>query len=52
MLSMTRPSQVHVSSSLVGLGVAAVAGCGNDVPTGAVAKVGDTTITQDSSTSG
>src|SRR5829696_10540023 len=29
------------------LGVAAVAGCGNDVPAGAVAKVGDATITQD-----
>ncbi len=29
------------------LGVAAFAGCGNDVPAGAVAKVGDSTITQD-----
>jgi foldase protein PrsA len=29
------------------LGVAAFAGCGNDVPAGAVAKVGDATITQD-----
>jgi foldase protein PrsA len=29
------------------LGVAILAGCGNDVPTGAVAKVGDSTITQD-----
>jgi foldase protein PrsA len=30
-----------------GLGAAAVAGCGNDVPPNAVAKVGDQTITQD-----
>jgi len=29
------------------LGVFALTGCGNDVPTGAVAKVGDSTITQD-----
>ncbi|HMJ96241.1 MAG TPA: peptidyl-prolyl cis-trans isomerase [Thermoleophilaceae bacterium] len=29
------------------LGAAAFAGCGNDVPAGAVAKVGDATITQD-----
>jgi foldase protein PrsA len=29
------------------LGVFALAGCGNDVPAGAVAKVGDSTITQD-----
>jgi foldase protein PrsA len=29
------------------LGVAAFTGCGNDVPAGAVAKVGDATITQD-----
>ena len=29
------------------LGVVALSGCGNSVPTGAVAKVGDSTITQD-----
>jgi foldase protein PrsA len=29
------------------LGVVAIAGCGNDVPAGAVAKVGDSTVTQD-----
>ena len=29
------------------LGVAAFTGCGNDVPSGAVAKVGDSTITQE-----
>jgi foldase protein PrsA len=33
--------------SAVVLGAAAFAGCGNDVPAGAVAKVGDATITQD-----
>jgi foldase protein PrsA len=33
--------------AVVGLGTAAVAGCGNDIPPGAVAKVGDATITQD-----
>src|SRR5688572_18562934 len=30
-----------------GLGAALVAGCGNDVPPNAVAKVGDSVITQD-----
>ena len=29
------------------LGIAVLAGCGNDVPAGAVAKVGDSTISQD-----
>src|SRR3954464_2757426 len=29
------------------LGLVALSGCGNDVPAGAVAKVGDSTITQD-----
>ena len=33
--------------AVVGLGAASFAGCGNDVPAGAVAKVGDATITQD-----
>jgi foldase protein PrsA len=33
--------------ALAALGAAVVAGCGNDVPPGAVAKVGDATITQD-----
>jgi foldase protein PrsA len=36
-----------LSLALVGLTALAVAGCGNDVPTGAVAKVGDAEITQD-----
>jgi foldase protein PrsA len=33
--------------AVASLGVAAFTGCGNDVPAGAVAKVGDATITQD-----
>jgi foldase protein PrsA len=33
--------------ALTGLGAAAIAGCGDDIPPGAVATVGDTTITQD-----
>jgi foldase protein PrsA len=33
--------------ALAGICAAIVAGCGNDVPPGAVAKVGDSTITQD-----
>ena len=33
--------------AVTGLGAAVVAGCGNDVPPNAVAKVGDSTITQD-----
>jgi foldase protein PrsA len=36
-----------LSVAIVGLGAAAVAGCGNEIPSGAVAKVGDATITQD-----
>jgi foldase protein PrsA len=33
--------------AITALGATAFAGCGNDVPAGAVAKVGDSTITQD-----
>jgi foldase protein PrsA len=36
-----------LSVAVVGLAAAVVVGCGDDVPPGAVAKVGDTTITQD-----
>jgi foldase protein PrsA len=36
-----------LSVAVVGLGAAAVVGCGNEIPSGAVAKVGDETITQD-----
>jgi foldase protein PrsA len=47
MLSMTyAPLRYMLSIALVGLGVAAISGCGNDVPTGAVAKVGDKVISQ------
>jgi foldase protein PrsA len=47
MLSMNHaPLRSMLSIALVGLGVAVFAGCGNDVPTGAVAKVGDKTISQ------
>jgi foldase protein PrsA len=41
------PIRILSGLLLVGLTAAAVAGCGNDVPTGAVAKVGDSTISQD-----
>ena len=45
---MTRASthSLLVAAAAV-LGVAILAGCGNDVPTGAVAKVGDSTISQE-----
>jgi foldase protein PrsA len=47
MLSMTHaPLRSMLSIALVGLGVAAISGCGNDVPTGAVAKVNDKVISQ------
>jgi foldase protein PrsA len=36
-----------LSIAVVGLGAAVVAGCGDEIPPGAVAKVGDATITQD-----
>jgi foldase protein PrsA len=36
-----------LSVAVVGVGAAAVAGCGNEIPSGAVAKVGDESITQD-----
>jgi foldase protein PrsA len=45
---MTRPiSQSLIALAAVALGVVAFTGCGNDVPAGAVAKIGDSTITQD-----
>ena len=40
------PSRLLASAALVGVCAAAAAGCGNDVPKNAVAKVGDTTITK------
>jgi foldase protein PrsA len=36
-----------LSVAVVGAGAAAIAGCGDEIPSGAVAKVGDATITQD-----
>jgi foldase protein PrsA len=45
---MTRTlSKLFLTAATAALGAAAIAGCGNDVPAGAVAKVGDSTITQD-----
>jgi foldase protein PrsA len=36
-----------LSVAVVGVGAAAIAGCGDEIPSGAVATVGDATITQD-----
>ena len=48
MARMTHASiKSFLALALTGLGAAAMAGCGNDIPPGAVAKVGDATITQD-----
>jgi foldase protein PrsA len=48
MLAMTRAfTKLLLPLAALALGVAVLAGCGNDVPAGAVAKVGDATITQD-----
>ena len=45
---MTRPiSQSLIALAAVALGAVAFAACGNDVPAGAVAKIGDSTIPQD-----
>ena len=45
---MTRPiSQSLIALAAVALGAVAFAACGNDVPAGAVAKIGDSTITQE-----
>ena len=43
---MTHAFRILAALALAGVTAAAVAGCGNDVPTGAVAKVGDSTISQ------
>jgi foldase protein PrsA len=45
MRSAFKPSFFVIAAAV--LGVVALPGCGNSVPAGAVAKVGDTTITQD-----
>ena len=45
---MTRAFQKPlITLAVAALGIGVLAGCGNDVPAGAVAKVGDDTITQD-----
>ena len=45
---MTRAfTQTLLALAAAALGLVALAGCGNSVPAGAVAKVGDSTITQD-----
>jgi foldase protein PrsA len=45
---MTRAfPKLLIALTAAALGVGVLAGCGNDVPTGAVAKVGDATISQD-----
>jgi foldase protein PrsA len=41
------PLKSFLALAAAGLGAAAIAGCGNDIPPGAVATVGDSTITQD-----
>jgi foldase protein PrsA len=47
-LAKTRASfRSLLTLAAAGLGILAVAGCGNEVPTGAVAKVGDSNITQE-----
>ena len=48
MVAMTRAfTKLLLPLAALAVGVAVFAGCGNDVPAGAVAKVGDATITQD-----
>ena len=48
MASMTHaPIKSLLAMAALGLSALAVSACGNDVPTGAVAKVGDDTISQD-----
>ena len=45
---MTRAfTKLLLPLAALAIGAFAIAGCGNDVPAGAVAKVGDSTITQD-----
>ncbi len=39
--------KILIPLALLGVSTAAIAACGNDVPTNAVAKIGDETITQD-----
>ena len=47
MISRLTPARSLATIALAGMCAAAVAGCGNDVPPSAVAKVGDSTISKD-----
>jgi len=47
MTSRLTPARSLAASALAGLCAAAVAGCGNDLPPSAVAKVGDSTISKE-----
>ena len=48
MLAMTRAfTKIVLPLAALVVGLVVLAGCGNDVPSGAVAKVGDATITQE-----
>jgi len=47
MISRLTPARSLTAFALAGLCAATVAGCGNDVPPSAVAKVGDSTISKD-----
>ena len=45
---MTRAfTKLLLPLAALAVGLAVLSGCGNDVPSGAVAKVGDATITQE-----
>jgi len=47
MSSLISPARLIALVAVTGLGAGLVAGCGNDVPPSAVAKVGDSTISKD-----
>jgi foldase protein PrsA len=47
MTSFLSPARLIAVLAVAGLGAGLVAGCGNDVPPSAVAKVGDSTISKD-----
>ena len=48
MLSMRHaPIKIALALAVVGLGATTIAACGNDIPPNAVAKVGDSVVTQD-----
>ena len=48
MLSMRHaPIKITLALAVAGLGATTIAACGNDIPPNAVAKVGDSVVTQD-----